>query len=456
MLMVWDNWKATQAYLLGDINRAVKHLKKTKRNCPAGASLARKLTRSLIKRAMQNRARDDLAAAWRDLSLATEIACPTDQDRLSRHKKTLVEWTIESADALLTAGKMSHAITLVSELQSRQILDWRGDRIIKTSQLIQQADRLSALGRFKLSQEKLKQAINLRPDLSLLEARQKANHHRQVQMDRLSRELEQAILGNEPNRIRRLCTELLLVAPNYEVAIDAQRRWKKQENAPIQSWNRSTYEIGHRVERTTRARNLPATNKPFMIWVDQVGGFLACPGNTNTIGAAVSQANIEIPIMADLHRRIARIERNAHHHLIHPLTTLGTVHINGRPVAKPTVWKSGQILELEKQVRILYRQTHPMSDSARLKIISRHRTHPRSDAMLLVAETIVLGPDPRSHIHCPQWPEEMTFFFHDGTWHCECSQPFQVDSKQMEGVARLTQRSRIFGTGFSISLEPVA
>ncbi len=456
MLMVWDNWKAAQAYLLGDIYRAVNHLKQSKRKCPTGENLARKLTRSLMKRAKQNRARNDLTAAWRDLSLATEIACPADQDHLSRQKTILVEWTIESANALLTAGKISHAMTLVSELQSRHILDWRGDRIIKTSQLIQEADKLSALGRFKLSQEKLKQAVNLRPDLSLLEARQKANHHRQVQMDRLSRELEQAILGNEPNRIRRLCTELLLVAPNYEVAIDAQRRWKKQENAPIQSWNRSTYEIGHRLETTTRARNLTATNKPFMIWVDQVGGFLACPGNTNTIGAAVPQANIEIPIMADLHRRIAKIERNAHRHLVHPLTTLGAIQINGQAVTEPTIWKSGQIMQLENQVRIQYLQTHPKSDTARLELVSHHRTHPRSDAVLLVAETIVLGPDPRSHIHCPQWPREIVFFSQDGAWHCEYSEPFQVDSKPVQGRARLTQRSRIFGTDFSICLEPVA
>ncbi|MCH2181209.1 MAG: hypothetical protein MK108_04315 [Mariniblastus sp.] len=455
MLMAWDNWRAAQAYLLGDINRAVSHLKHANRNRSSGRNLARKLTRKLIGRAKRNINRNDFPAAWRDLTSATEIACPADQDRLSRQKSKLVELTIESADSLLTAGKISQALALVAELQSRHILDWRSDRIEKTGRLIQDADDLAARGQVNFSNEKLKMAINLRPDLALLEARQKANEHRRHQIDRLSRDLQQALLENQSDRVRQLCGEILTIAPSYQVALDAQRQWNERTSSPDRSMGNTTHKRVAAQETSTEATAIPTASRQFLIWVDQVGGFLACPGATNTIGAALPQANIQIPIVADLSRRNVKVERTACGHLVHPLTPLGTVTIDGHPVTQSSPWKSGQIMELEGRVRLRYIQPHPGSRSARLDLVSRHRTEPWSDAVLLVTDTILLGPDPRNHICCPHWSQNIVLFFQQGAWHCQCTQTFQVDSKRVRGTARLTDHSRIAGTDFSIALEPV-
>ena len=459
MLMAWDNWKATRAYLQGDINRAVSHLKQSKnsrtRHQPTGQNLARRLTQTLIDRAKRNVRRNDLPAAWRDLTAATEIASPGDQDRLSRRKSTLVELTIESADSLLTAGKITQALALVFELESRHILDWRSDRIARTARLIQRADDAAARGHVKDSNENLKLAINLRPDLSLLEARQKANDHRKLQIDTLSRKLEKALLDNQWDHVSQLCGEILTIAPNYQVALDAQRKLIDRKSSACEADSLLPCDSIREWKAVENSTAIPARHQQFLIWVDAVGGFLVCPNSMNIIGCAIPQANIEIPIMADLSRRHVKIQSTTDGHLIHPLANTATVILDGQTIASSTPWTSGQIMELDGGVKIEYVKPHPLSSSARLNLISRHRTQPWSDAVLLVNDTILLGPDSRNHVHCPHWSQNIVLFYHRGAWYCRCNQRYQVDSKSVQGIAILSDHSKIAGSDFSIGLEPV-
>ncbi len=460
MLMAWENWRATRAYWQGNINLAVSHLRQSQQNqnidCATGRNLARKLTRTLIQRAQYNTSINNLPAAWRDLTSATEIAHPTDQDRLSKHKSKLVDLTIESADAQLSDGKTTLALTLIFELESRRILDWRSDRISKTARLIQSADTLAAEGHLQRSNEKLEQAIYLRPDLSLLTDRRKANHLRTTQIDQLSKELQTALLDSQWNRVGQICKEILVIAPNYQVALEARRRLlERQKTSKIKN-SRSPSETtpSFKTAKPTIANS--QDNQQFMLWVDSIGGFLVCPSQINIIGCAIAQANIEIPIMADLSRRHVKIEAVNDTHLIRPLTHLAKIELAGQPIATAAPWGAGKILELDGGVKIEYTRPHQSSSSARLNLISRHRTHPWSDAVLLANDKLILGPDPNNHIYCPHWSHNVTLFQREGVWYCQSNQSYRVDSQSVQGTASLTGRSRISGTDFSVGLETVS
>ena len=69
------------------------------------------------------------------------------------------------------------------------------------------------------------------------------------------------------------------------------------------------------------------------------------------------------------------------------------------------------------------RRAHPLSLTARLDFLSRHRTQPPADAVLLLADSCVLGPKPHSHIVCRDWTREVILFRHEEKLYLPCHRP---------------------------------
>ena len=189
-----------------------------------------------------------------------------------------------------------------------------------------------------------------------------------------------------------------------------------------------------------------------MLWVDGVGGFLLCTDEDLVIGQAVPECKIDIPILGDLKRSHLRIKRCNDAHL---LTPLGPVEMAGRTVKAKTMLRNGQTLCLGGTVQLKYTIPHPLSTSARLDITSRHRTQPWSDAILLVADTIVLGPKRNSHIVCPDWEHELILFRRDGEWFCRTAGNIEVDGQVFYTEAPLERDCRISGEDCSMTLESI-
>ena len=456
MGMAWSHWQANRAYLQGALLQAVSHLKNSQvYQQSVGHNLARKLTEALIQRAQRNMRNNDLSSAWRDLTSATDIARPDEQDHLSRHKTYLVELTIEMADSLLSVGKITQALSLVHEIQSRHISDWRSDRICRAAGLIQRADECAARGQIQRSNQYLSQAIKIRPDLALLQARYQGNECRKARLKKLSDQLAAAIRNSQPERADALCAEILTLAPNHESALKARRHLA----CPDPNLHKTTFRADRRAtdgpRKDSRNRNTTKKNHRFLIWIDTVGGYLVCPNSSNMMGGAVPHANIEIPIMADLNRRHVKITLTDLGHMIHPLAHNSNVVLAGQRVLQPTLLNSGQIMELAKGVRIGYQKPDPLSRTAKLDLLSRHRTQPSCDAIILAHDTIRLGPDPTSHIHCPNWSQNVALYRSDKGWSFRCDQPYQLDGHKVLGTQPLKYHSKISGADFSMGLESV-
>ena len=54
----------------------------------------------------------------------------------------------------------------------------------------------------------------------------------------------------------------------------------------------------------------------FMLWVDAVGGFLVCSADEVTLGQPVRCETCDVPILADIYSRHARIRRDGEGYLI--------------------------------------------------------------------------------------------------------------------------------------------
>ncbi len=479
-----------QAIAQGDLHAAAELICKHKYNeTMTGRRTAKRLASELLKAASTHRAQDDLPQAWTDLDKAGDVAPDSFQDQIAREKTELLELTIENADRMLVEGKVAHAVKVIEEVRKRKIRDWRSERIDTTARKIRSADEASANGRWAEALADLKQARELRPDLTFLVAKNATFEHQAGRFNEMKKQLESALLDGQWTRVSTVCKKLLLISPNYSFAIDAQRQWSqrnKKDTAvgdgqtdysprlskdgklderlitpPLNSYpvgvHSSTYMI--KEENTEPKKDSIDNHDPshdssqrFMIWVDGVGGYMVCPAPCNIVGQAVNQAMVQIPMQGDLQQKHIRFESVDGCHLLQPLAK---VKIDEQDASESVQLKNGQIISLDSNVQLIYVQPHPLSKTARLDFQSRHRTSPWSDGILLASHPIILGPGKRNHVVCPKWANDLVIFRQGDQWKAKSSGSFTVDSVPQTGVAEISLTSRIEGDDFALSLEPL-
>lgn len=476
--MTWGKRQklASRALIEGDLDVAMEHISQDRfQSSFQGRRLSRRLTAALMQRAENAMSLGNLALAWKDLTTATRFAVPKDEDLVSRQMNQLVELTIEAADSLLISAKTTHALQLIDQLSRRKIMDWRADRIRDVADCLQSAEDLAAKGKFPDAIERLEQANNLQPNLPFAESRLAVCRQREIQMKELTAELQSIALKCRWADVNQCCRKILTIAPKHQIALDAQRhcatQMQRKTSAGIRvtsvpdrsrvSESNSFFQVGSvsaaMGQETVWGASAEtvsdsATTGTFVLWVDGVGGYLVCTNAINTVGQASPGASISIPIVGDLRRRHARIETLAGQHLLHPL---GDVSVGGIPVESPVEIKHQQIIELEGGVRLKYLQSHPLSKSARLDCISRHRTQPWSDSILLASQSIILGPNRDNHVFCPTWRSDLIIFRRNENWFCRTNEPIEIDGLPVGTEGPIQFDSRIVGDEFSLTLEAV-
>jgi hypothetical protein len=194
------------------------------------------------------------------------------------------------------------------------------------------------------------------------------------------------------------------------------------------------------------------TTDKFLLWVDAVGGYLVCLGDEVTLGQPVRAGTVDIPILGDLSSRHARIRRDGGGYLIEAIRK---VRVDGRPVDRVALLSDGSRIELGDAVKLVFRRPHALSGTARLEFLSRHRTQPSVDAVLLMADSCVLGPKPYSHVVCRDWPGEVVLYRCDDRVYCRSAGPVEIDGVRSKDRKPITRNSRIVGERFCFSLEPI-
>ncbi len=198
-----------------------------------------------------------------------------------------------------------------------------------------------------------------------------------------------------------------------------------------------------------------AKTKPgprLLLWVDAVGGFLVCLGDEIVLGQAVPHAAVDVPILGDLSRRHAKIRRVGEEYLIKPM---GRVWVQGREIESATLLADGDEIRLGGGVRLRFRQPHPLSATARLDFLSRHPVSPSADAVILMAESCVLGPQTSSHVVCRDWTGDVVLFRQGGGLYCRAREEIEIDGKHVGERGPIGPSSRVAGNEFSLCLEPL-
>ncbi|MBN2021505.1 MAG: FHA domain-containing protein [Pirellulales bacterium] len=194
----------------------------------------------------------------------------------------------------------------------------------------------------------------------------------------------------------------------------------------------------------------PTDSGRFLLWIDAVGGFWVCLGDAVVLGQPVPAAAADVPILGDLSSRHARIVRDGEGYVIEALRD---VRVDGKRVTGAAGLRDGNVIQLGEGVRLRFRRPHALSATARLDFVSRHRTQPSADAIILMADAFVLGPKPQSHVVCRKWRDELILYRQEDRLFFRAPGTFEIDGKEHRDRGPITRNSRIAGDRFALCLE---
>ena len=370
--------------------------------------LMAKVAHEMAQRAEQNFAAGATMAGWQDLAAAERMGAETGE--LAGLKQQFVDRGLAEAEAYLAAGDPTAAVERLEALE-RQGAVGRDFRLVREAAgKVLAAQRLAQAGKFIQAETELAAAQALRPAWSVLGDIRRECVARGDRVRRLVEELH-AALGEENWTIVLVRAEAILeLCPAYAPAIDARRRaWATVgmqaansqsfvadadacHDKPSGEFNRTA-----NLQASVMVDNDPPRDPPaerFVLWVDGVGGYLVCRGDVISLGQPVQGSHVDVPVLADISRLHAKIRRDGESYLIEPCRA---TRVNGRPIDSATLLSDGAEIELGDGVKFRFRLPNPLSRTARLDFISRHRTQPTTDAVLLLAESCIMGPHGGAH-----------------------------------------------------------
>jgi len=237
---------------------------------------------------------------------------------------------------------------------------------------------------------------------------------------------------------------VLALAPQHAEARKVRNRaWKAIEPATVVS---------------IPAPKVPAPSEPaveapaqLVLWIDEVGGYLVCLNNRVTIGQATPESTVDLPLFADVSRLHAALTRDSEGYL---LEGLRPVQVNGQAVPKALL-RAGDRVTLGACCQFQFLQPVPVSASARLDLVSGHRLRVGVDAVLLMADTLVLGPGPQAHILIPELKQPVVLFRQKNGLGVRHAGKLFINGQACHERGTVEPGATVAGDDFSLTLEAV-
>jgi hypothetical protein len=153
-----------------------------------------------------------------------------------------------------------------------------------------------------------------------------------------------------------------------------------------------------------------------------------------------------------LSRRHAIIRRDAGAYVLEPLQRTS---VNGRQISGPHVLADNELIQLGDNVRIRFTKPHALSATAKLVLESHHKTQPSADAVLLMADSCVLGPNRHCHVRCRDWKRDIVLYRQNDRVHCRADEPLTIDGMAANSENEIPSGVRVEGDEFSFTWETI-
>ena len=448
--------------------------------------LSAEIATGIVERARGRIEAGQTSAGWRDVELARQIAgndSSAELPAVESVEQDLAEQSLDRAVQLLTSGQSTAARQQLRKLATRKLGGQQRQRLEALTDHLLSGERSLAEGNSAAARQSIAAAaqISVEPELAALckiNATDSGKDSTITQrIEAITQQCEQHLVESQQllsaleakswREVLNLADRLICLAPRDKVALSARRQaWRAagleatQLHRPDKSGKallalNDTHKAGDTPHDINSPHDTMSASEPanrFFVWVDSVGGYLVCTDDEVVLGQPAPGQEIAVPIRADLSRRHAILRREANGYTLEPL---GTVRVDGQPVTSPVALGSEHEIQLGESVRLIFQKPHALSGTARLTLASNHRTAPRSDAVLLMADSCVMGPKSHCHIQCRKWPGDVILFRHGQQLSCRSSSPLTVDGVTAEGPTPLDFGTRVEGEDFALSLEAV-
>ncbi len=467
-------------------------------------SLRHRLAEDLIARASRRTDADDTAGAIADLDLAQRHGAPADLLATARLK--VAERAIREIQADLSAGDPCKVVERLAKLAEHQITSPDLRRIRETAEAWKKALDDARRGEFGMALEELARTARLggpSVESAVDTARQEIEHRRDAAAPRIERLYASLGLARWGETLAA-AESVLEFVPDHPAARQARSRaWQqigglspsaslpgrvaagpapqvavaKSPLVPpaspakggimfLDSADKDRDPAKPSWQDAMLRRNGPSPVQPsipgrseggrlggrFLLWADVIGGFLVCLDDEIVLGRAGADSPADVPLLGDLSRKHATLVRDGDGYI---LKAHQDTYINGKRI-EASALRNGDVIRLGATLELEFHQPSPVSSTARLEIVSRHRLPMAVDAVILMAETCIVGPSPQAHVPAPALEAPLVLYRQGASLWCRASGEFTVDGEERSSRSPLTLRSCVRGEGFSFSLEPMS
>jgi hypothetical protein len=408
-----------------------------------------RLARAFVERGERQQRNGDLEAAWRDLIHAEQLLSgDTSPERL---RQTLVRLGIADVRAMLQAGDPKRADEAISRLRERAVR-------LAELQVLEEAARdwlnaqdLAGKAEFTRAVEALERAGRLlEEDCPAVVSYRNEIDQKRLKLPGLLVKLHEAANAKRWQDVLELADRVLALAPDHTEARRIRTRaWQSLEpQAVLPVTVPATPSPVRREEETLPPDGLPLR---FLLWIDGVGGYLVCLGGRLTFGQATPEAHVDVPLIADVSRLHATLSRDSEGYV---LEAVRSVQVNAQSVTR-SLLRNGDRVTIGPSCQFLFRQPVPVSTSARLDLVSGHRLPVGVDGVLLMADTLVLGPGAQAHVTIPDLKEPIILYRNKDGLGYRHKGSLVVNGRKCPERGMLGARATVWGDDISFAVEPV-
>jgi tetratricopeptide (TPR) repeat protein len=406
--------------------------------------LLQQVARGFIERGEQHLRHDHVAAAWNDLVAAEQMGVA--DSAAFRLRQALSRHGLGEVRTLLEAGEAGRALEVISQLRHRSVQQPELPLWEEAAKGWTLAKEHASRGEFAQALQAAGRVRKLLPGRAdALEQFITALEHQQQSFSALLVQLHEAAEQRHWQDVVRLSEQVLAIAPQHLEARKARARaWRVLEPQTVASTPRM-------VEPAEEPPAPPAPEQRFLLWIDGVGGYLVCLGNRVTLGQATPDAYVDIPLYADVSRIHASLTRDTEGYVLEATRPL---QVNSQTVDR-TLLQSGDRVTLGAGCQLQFRQPVPVSASARLDLVSGHRLPLAVDGILLMADTLVLGPGSQVHVPMPDVLEPIILYRHTNGLGIRHAKNVTIDGQRCGERGLLRPNSTVSGDDFAFTIEPV-
>jgi hypothetical protein len=392
---------------------------------------------------------DDAEGAWRDLLDAERLH---GDDRTSqRLRQSLVRLELAQVRALYQAGDLRRADETIARLRERRVHSPEVQVLEDAVKGWLKARDFADRGEFALALEQVERLRKLilgpvRP----LEEFARDLEKRQQDFAGMLVGLHEAVGAGRWREVVQKAEQVLAIAPQHAEARKARTRaWKAIEPVTVALRPPEPGANGH-AETGLAPEVTPATTR-FLLWIDGVGGYLVCLGARLVFGQAIFDGQVDVPLVADVSRLHATLSRDSEGYV---LEAVRPVAVNGQPSTRALL-RAGDRVTLGTSCQFQFQQPVPISASARLDLVSGHRLPVAVDAVVLMADTLVLENSAQAHITVPDLKKPLILYRHRDVLGLRYAGRLTVNGARVGERTLLAPQALVQGEDIAFAIEPV-